>query len=82
MMSNSLSRQDITIIENGKFIYHIHLAGSNRFLPGCGHTDFKTGLQTLKQTRFDKYMAFECRIPGNLDEEIPESIDYLYQCMK
>jgi len=75
-------RIDQAIIENGKFISHIHLADSNRLLPGCGHTDFEKGLRALKQIGFDKYMAFECRISGNFDEEIPKSIDYLYQCMK
>ena len=75
-------RIDEAIIENGKFIYHIHLADSNRLLPGCGHIDFKKGLRALKQIGFDKYMAFECRISGDFDEEIPKSIDYLYQCME
>jgi len=75
-------RIDGAIIENSKFIYHIHLADSNRLLPGCGHTDFKKGLRALKQIGFDKYMAFECRIAGNFDEEISKSINYLSQCMK
>jgi len=72
-------RIDEAIIKNREFIYHIHLADSNRFLPGCGHIDFKKGLQALKQIGFDKYMAFECRIPGNFDEEISKSINYLSQ---
>lgn len=73
---------DEAIVENGEFIYHLHLADSNRLLPGYGHTDFKKGLRALKQIGFDKYMAFECRIPGNFDEEIAKSINYLCQCMK
>ena len=65
------------IQEAGELIWHVHLADSNRLLPGWGHTDFKAGFQALKKTDFDKYMALECGIPGAPEVDLPKTVEYL-----
>ncbi|MCD6289721.1 MAG: sugar phosphate isomerase/epimerase [Anaerolineae bacterium] len=55
-------------------IGHVHLADSNRLLPGYGHIDFNAGLRALKQSGFNGWMTLECGIPGNPDKTLPESI--------
>lgn len=68
-------------IEGGKnFICNVHLADSNRLLPGCGHTDFKAGFTALKKIGYDKYMALECKVPAP-EKQLPECIKYLKKCM-
>lgn len=60
-------------------IGHIHLADSNRLLPGRGHTDFKGIFAALKANGFDGYLSYECGFPGNRDraEELAESLNYV-----
>lgn len=50
----------------GPHIAHVHLADSNRLLPGLGHTDFKTGFAALRDIGYSDYMALEC---GNPDTD-------------
>jgi len=70
-------------IEKGKdFIHHIHLADSNRLLPGYGHTDFKARFTPLKKIGYDKYMALECKVPGLAEKELPECVNYLKKCIE
>ncbi len=69
------------ILEAGELIWHVHLADSNRLLPGWGHTDFKSGFQALKKVGFDKYMSLECGIPGDPEVELPKTVEYLKGCM-
>ena len=59
------------------YIVHIHLADSNRLLPGYGHTDFKKPFQVLKNIGYNGFMAMECRVPGNPEESLPRSVNYL-----
>ena len=65
----------------GDWVAHIHLADSNRMLPGQGHTDFKRAFATLKKVGYDKYMALECGILGNPEEELPKCVKYLKEQM-
>ncbi len=65
----------------GSWIQHVHLADSTRKLPGYGHTDFKAGFAALKEIGFDKYMALECRVPGDPLVELPKCAEYLKSCM-
>jgi len=62
-------------------IFHVHLADSNRLLPGHGHTDFKKPLQTLKKAGYKHYMALECGVPGDPDKTLPECVKFLKQFM-
>jgi len=58
-------------------IVHIHLADSNRELPGYGHTNFKDAFTALKKIGYKKYMALECGIPGPPEQELPKCVKYL-----
>jgi len=81
-MSIEEAKIDEAIKKGKDFICHVHLADSNRFLPGCGHTDFKAGFSALKEIGYDKYMALECRIPGKAEEELPKCVEYLKGCIE
>lgn len=43
----------------GKHISHVHVADSNRRLPGEGHVDFAAVYQTLKKIGYDGYISLE-----------------------
>jgi sugar phosphate isomerase/epimerase len=60
-----------------EYIKHIHLADSNRLLPGSGHTDFKSIFDVLKKIGYNKYMALECAIFGDPYIELPKCTKYL-----
>jgi sugar phosphate isomerase/epimerase len=63
--------------QNGDFIKHVHLADSQRVLPGYGHTDFKAGFAALQEVCFEGYMALECGVPGPADVELPKCAAFL-----
>ena len=63
------------------YILHIHLADSNRVLPGYGHTDFKSAFQVLKKVGYRNFMALECGVPGDPHEELPKCAKYLRSLM-
>jgi sugar phosphate isomerase/epimerase len=48
----------------GKLIGHVHLADSNRRLPGQGRTDFGAMMAALEDVNYNGWMAFECGMPG------------------
>ncbi len=70
------------IKEGEDFIYHVHLADSNRLLPGYGHTDFAKGFCALEKIGYDKYMALECKVPGPPEEELPRCVKFLKSQMR
>ncbi len=80
-MSIEEARIDEAITKGKDFIYHIHLADSNRLLPGYGHTDFKSEFAALKDAGYGRYMALECSIPGVVEKELPKCVEYLKNCM-
>lgn len=61
----------------GNRIKNVHLADSQRLMPGYGHTDFKPGFAALKEIGYEHYLAFECGIPGDPCEEFPKAMDYI-----
>ncbi len=69
------------IRQNGEWIAHVHLADSNRLLPGYGHTDFKAGFEALAEVGFEGYMALECRVPGDPAEDLPRCASLLREQM-
>jgi len=71
----------VSIKKAGKYIAHIHLADSNRVLPGLGHTDFKAGFAALKGVGFKHFMALECGVPGDPAVLLPKAAEYLRGCM-
>lgn len=54
----------------GPFVDHIHLSDNNRRLPGFGSTDFTAVFKALRDIKYDKYMSFECEVPGDKAEEL------------
>lgn len=74
----NIEERDIpTVLEKtSEYIVHIHLADSNRLLPGNGHIDFKSAFKVLKKS-YRNFMALECRVPGNPKVELPKCIKYL-----
>ncbi|MFO7945804.1 MAG: sugar phosphate isomerase/epimerase family protein [Armatimonadota bacterium] len=63
----------------GGYIKNVHLADSQRKIPGFGHTDFGPGLKALDEIGYDCYLGFEAQIPGDPMEELPKSMDYIRQ---
>ncbi len=59
------------------YIRHIHLADSNRWLPGFGHTDFKSAFKVLKNSNYKYFMALECYVPEPKEESLRKSLAYL-----
>lgn len=45
--------------ENAKKISHVHLADSNRQLPGEGHTDFAAIIKTLRDCGYEGFVSLE-----------------------
>lgn len=66
-----------SIKKAGKWIAHVHLADSNRILPGMGHTDFKKGFKALKKINFNGFMALECGVPEPKEKNLKKSYQYL-----
>ena len=44
----------------GRSLFHVHVADSNRWAPGCGHLDFGQVLATLQAMRYSGYVSVEC----------------------
>lgn len=64
------------------YIAHVHLADSNRQMPGLGHTDFRAGFNALRNSNYQGYMALECGNPA-ADKQLglQQSAKYLLGCM-
>jgi len=62
----ALEEEDISaaILEHAQFLGHVHLADSNRRLPGLGRTDFAQALGTLSKINYPGWLALECDQPG------------------
>ncbi len=80
-----MSIEEVSIpaaIEKAKrWLAHVHLADSNRILPGMGHTDFSSGFKKLKEIGFTQYMALECGVPEPKEENLKKSIEYIKKAM-
>ena len=60
-----------TLRQNAGRYHHVHLADSNRKLPGQGHMPYPDLFRTLRETGFDGAAALECGIMGDPREELP-----------
>jgi len=83
----ALDEPDIpaAIRANADHIGHVHLADSNRRLPGQGATDFGAALNALIAIEYRGWMAFECGDPGDNSPqaqtylaELPDSLSVLF----
>ena len=74
----ALDEADIpaAIAAHGDQIGHVHLADSNRRLPGQGRTDFAAAASALKAAGYTGWAAFEC---GNPSENGPAANRYLHE---
>lgn len=43
-----------------KHLFHVHVADSNRWAPGCGHLDFAEVFRTLRRIGYAGYVSVEC----------------------
>ena len=66
-----------SLAENLAYVCHVHLADSNRDLPGCGHTDFAPAFRVLKQAGFSGAFALECPRRGSPEFGFKESAAYV-----
>ncbi|MCM8772024.1 MAG: sugar phosphate isomerase/epimerase [Candidatus Omnitrophica bacterium] len=66
-----------SIEKAGKWIAHVHLADSNRILPGLGHTDFENCFKALKRINFEDYMILECGVPEPKEENLRKSLKFM-----
>lgn len=65
---------------NAARIGHVHVADSNRLLPGHGHTDFTAAFRPLREAGYDGWFALECGVPGDPLETLPAAVRYVREC--
>ena len=63
----------------GERLGHVHLADSNRQLPGHGHTDFAALMRALGEMSFAGAASLECAIPGDPNVLLPRCVEFLRQ---
>ena len=60
---------------------HVHLADSQRWLPGHGHSDFVSAFRALREIEFEGWLALECMpTPGDPLENMRACVEYLRRC--
>jgi sugar phosphate isomerase/epimerase len=59
------------------YLRHVHLADSNRVVPGKGHTQFVAPFRALRDIGFDGFGALECRVPEPRDQSLRESARFI-----
>ena len=64
-----------------RHVRHIHLADSNRQVPGRGHTDFVSGFRALRAIGYEGYGALECSVAEPRDQTLQETAHYLRRCL-
>lgn len=72
------SDQALSAIQN--HIGHVHLADSNRLLPGQGHSDFVAPFRVLKSSGFKGWLSVECGIEGDPTQALPAAANYIRRC--
>ncbi len=55
---------------------YVHLADSNRLVPGLGHTDFRSLFTTLQGLGYRGWMSLECGVPDGI-HSLRETLDFL-----
>lgn len=71
----------VSLERYGAYLAHVHLSDSNRLLPGRGHTDFARAFAALRRAGYEGWVAIECRIEGDAELELRESVAHLRACM-
>jgi sugar phosphate isomerase/epimerase len=80
----ALDEPDIpaAIKRNAAVIGHVHIADSNRRLPGDGRTDFASALTALVEIKYSGWLAFECGDPGENEKNASEYMRDLSESLK
>jgi sugar phosphate isomerase/epimerase len=68
-----------SLAAHGPHVRHVHLADSNRQLPGHGHTDFLPGFRALARAGYQGWLSLECGVPGDARELLPRCAAHLRQ---
>lgn len=63
--------------EHAAVIGHLHLADSNRQLPGEGHTDWATVFAALRDVGYQGALAIECKPPADSQTAFPAALRFL-----
>jgi len=66
----------------GDRLGHVHLADSNRQVPGHGHTDFTPLLGALTAMRYEGAAALECHVVGDPDVVLPMCVRMLREAVQ
>ncbi|GGJ11712.1 xylose isomerase [Alicyclobacillus cellulosilyticus] len=61
----------------GRWLGYVHLADSNRVVPGLGHTDFKSGFAALRDIGYAGWMSLECGVPGDPLATLARSLAFM-----
>lgn len=77
-MSIEEARVDTALESVASHVGHLHLADSNRLLPGQGHTDFAASFRVMKQTQFQGWFALECSVNGDPDVVLPQAVAFIH----
>lgn len=71
--------------EAGQHISHLHLADNTRMEPGTGDIDFVAAFKVLVEIGFSGYMAYECGVRGDTQEEradnLARSLEFVRSCV-
>lgn len=66
-----------TLLEHRSQVGHVHVADSNRRLPGQDTTDFGPILEALRVINYEGWLAFECGEPGRNQAQAPTYYEQL-----
>lgn len=66
-----------SIIKSKNFLKHIHFADSNRKMPGLGHINFNSILNTLRKIQYNNYIGLEPIVDRNYQVEIRQGLNFL-----
>ena len=69
-----------SITAAARHIEHVHLADSNRQVPGRGHTDFVGGFRALRQVGYQGFAALECSVAEPRAQSLAETARFLRRC--
>lgn len=68
---------DISLHKAGSRIGHVHIADSNRKVPGMGHLDWESIFQTLQEIGYKGHCSIEAIPDSNAEEEARLSYQFL-----
>ena len=66
-----------SILDAGKYLFHFHIADSNRWYPGAGHIDFGKQINTLMQVGYQGFISAEIMPLPDPDTAAEKTIEYL-----